>query len=215
MTVNDILDKRFEIFKNNQLTEDNTVTYNASLSGSPDNFRKGIDKFYLSFENLENQKYIILKIIDRLNEIKFTTKNETIYASYDEYSSERFTNNIFRITSDLMLKLNDLGFATDTEIYDKSEFEELLTKIDKIAESIFIFQQKSDIANEIMYDSIDEIKEQLKNQAEKGKIFGKEFVEQQLAGKIMDMAFKGSFFAMLSHAPEQISDIANHVKGLL
>lgn len=100
-------------------------------------------------------------------------------------------------------------------MFTKDEFEDLLSKIDKIAESLFAFQQKSDIANEIIYDSIDEIKEQLKNQAEKGKIFGKEFVEQQLAGKIMDMAFKGSFFAMLSHAPEQISGLANQIKGIL
>lgn len=215
MNVNDILDKRLEIFKNEQLTEYNVINYNASLSGNFENFKKGIDKFYLSFDNLDNQKYIILKIIDHLNGIKFTHKNETIYASYDEYSSERYTNNIFRITSDLTLKLNDLGFATDTEMYSKKEFEDLLSKIDKIAESLFAFQQKSDIANEIIYDSVEEIKEELKAQAQKGKIFGKEFVEQQLAGKIMDMTFKGSFFAMLSQAPEHLSDIADHVQGLL
>ncbi|MEN5085698.1 hypothetical protein ABE426_04410 [Sphingobacterium faecium] len=189
-----------------------------------------IEEFINSKDRTEGREYCIRKIIEHIQNLEYSNSGSIsnllsgpLSSRINKSDAQSYQNNkkdVYEYKKQLILeylisKLSEDEPDLHIEMFGEKEYDELLSKIDKIAESLFTFQQKSDIANEIIYDSIDEIKEQLKAQAEKGKIFGKEFVEQQLAGKIMDMAFKGSFFAMLSHAPEQISDIAGQVKGLL
>lgn len=190
-----------------------------------------IEEFLNSKGRTSGREYCIRKIIKHIQNLEYSYSVSISYLSKvgplssrinksDALANQTNKKDVYEYKKQLILeylvsRLSESEPDLHIEMFGKKEYEELLAKIDKIAESLFVFQQNSDIANEIIYESIDEIKKELKAQAEKGKIFGKEFVEQQLAGKVMDMAFKGSFFAMLSHAPEQISEIADHVKGLL
>lgn len=211
MMVNDILDAKINSFLQIEIMKGLTTKirdyhYNGNVV---------LDKIrnIVNSNNQNHREYILKKIYYAIEEFENTFYYRI--TGPENVNKELFGKNKNLFLGDIILMLDSIDAVLSTEMYTKEEFQDLLSRIDKIAESLFSFQQKSAIANEIIYDSIDEIKEQLKTQAEKGKIFGKEFVEQQLAGKIMDMAFKGSFFAMLSHAPEQISEIADHVKGLL
>ncbi|NJI75838.1 hypothetical protein HCX49_21815 [Sphingobacterium kitahiroshimense] len=212
MAFNDILDRQCKIFFNDKFEESRLIHSLIGPATRKEPVDKALNTFLQDFKDESHLEYIALKTIEYLDNLKLKINNSEEYVDIDKYFIDE---GIVELTDRLKLRLHNIGANLKKEVYTKEEFEDLLSKIDKIAESLFSFQQKSDIANEIIYDSVDQIREQLKAQAEKGKIFGKEFVEQQLAGKVMDMAFKGSFFAMLSYAPEQISDIADHVKGLL
>lgn len=215
MAFNNLLDRKTDDFLRSKWSTVGLMNTFLRLTGKVEILEDKLEEFLKQFTDRVHLEYVLLRILNKVDGTNFTQENCKNYIEFSSHTFQIFESNKTRITDDLKFRLYNNGINLDKEMYTREEFEDLLSKIDKIAESIFAFQQKSDIANEIIYDSIDEIKEELKAQAEKGKIFGKEFVEQQLAGKIMDMAFKGSFFAMLSHAPEQISDIAGHVKGLL
>lgn len=213
MALNEVLDRKInKIFG---LREDNTLDVGFNTKSWLDN----IESLMNFVKDDESKEYVLKRAITVLSgKIRLEICEQTMDLIGNEEALEIYessSDNLSDFVDDLRIKLYDYGFNYSDEMFTKDEFEDLKSKLSDIAQSIYKFQQRQDAANEIIFNSVEELRDEFIKEAEKGKIFGKEFVKQQLAGKIMDMAFKGSFFAMLSYAPEQISDIANHVKGLL
>lgn len=213
MAISEVLDRKInKIFG---LRDDSTLDVHFNTKSWLDS----IESLMNSVRDNESKEYILKKTITVLSsKIKLQIDEQMMDVLSQEEIIEIFENSsgiLSDFVDDLRIKLYDYGFNYSDEMFTKDEFEEFKSKLSDIAQSIYEFQQRQDDANEKIYKSIEELRDQLIMEAEKGKVFGKEFVKQQISGKLMDMAFKGSFFAMLSHAPEQISNIANHVKSLL
>ncbi|WP_282635789.1 hypothetical protein [Sphingobacterium thalpophilum] len=213
MAINTLLERKIKKFTRDEIDEFEIVSCCASIGADPEEIIEKIKDFVRQFGNKSHLEYVLRKILQYLDTVNFTESNS--YASYNVESLKSFKENLDEIKDYIILELDFLDINLDDEMYSKEEFDNLLHKIDSISEMLFDFQKRNEAAYEVIYNSVDEIKNELKASAEKGKVFGKEFVEQYLTGKIMDMAFKGSMFALLSQAPEKISELSEHIEKLL
>lgn len=215
MTVNSILDYKFDDFVRNMLSPAYfEVAILRRKVSQPDSYTPRILNFINNFEDSQRE-YILRKFMDLLNNYDPNPNSFRMFGGKTDENIEFFNHFLNVLKGDLFLQLQNISDDLNAEMFNKEEWEELKKKIDTISEQLFELIKRNDAGHEVIYNSVEEIKDDLLSKAESGKIFGKEFVQQQLSGKILDMAFKGSFFAMLSHAPEKLSSLSEFVQKLL
>ncbi len=215
MTVNSILDSKFDAFKNQYLQPfPLELAMIRATPNKPELYRTRISEFVNSF-NLTNREYILRKFLDWLNNYKLEEKSFHQSAETTEEKAIFLSSKFGILKEDFLLELQNISDDLNAEMFNNEEWEELKSKIDTISEQLVELIKRNNAGQELIYDSVEEIKEELLSKAESGRIFGKEFVTQQLSGKILDMAFKGSFFAMLSKSPENLIDLSNHIKSIM
>ncbi|MGF7026295.1 hypothetical protein [Sphingobacterium sp. HSC-15S19] len=215
MTINSILDSKFHdfIWSNFRPYPFESAVMRTRFNHA-DNYTRRIFEFIDGFSG-DNREYLLRKFLDWLNNYELEEKSFHTLGGLTKDNVEFFAYKIDNLKGDLILELQNISEDLDTEMFNKEEWEELKSKIDTISEQLFELIERNDAGHEVIYESVEEIKEELLSKAESGKIFGKEFVTQQLSGKILDMTFKASFFAMLSNAPEKLSSLSQFVQKLL
>lgn len=215
MTVNSILDDKFEAFKSHDLKPQHLQNaMMRSRSNQPGHYKTKIFEFVDTFKGT-NKEYILRKFLNWLNNYKHEEHSFHQHLEPTDEIHQFLSKKFDALKGDLFLELQDISDDLNAEMFNNKEWEELKGKIDTISDQLFELIKRNDAGHEVIYNSVEEIRDELLNKAESGKIFGKEFVTQQLSGKILDMAFKGSFFAMLSKSPENLIDLSNHIKSIM
>lgn len=184
------------------------------IKGTTKILLKLLDDFLFEFNKDSHKEYVLLKILEKVKNVNFNPEDEG-YIEYNEHTLQRF-NDIKQIVLDnLSLQLLNLGVDLEKEMFTEEEFRSFKDELSSIARSIFELQQRQEVANEVIFNSVEEIKAQLFKDAEKGKIFGKEFVKQQMAGKVMDMTFKAGAATFLSYLPEHLSKVQKFLDNII
>lgn len=215
MNLNEILDRKLFSYLDRHLTKSTIVTMCSSIGAKPKFVIDKIDDLLMEVD-YEYEGYLIQKLLEYFNSEEFFTENNiTAYTSNTPEAYERFVYNFTLVKDHLILKLNKLSIKIDDEIFTDKEFDDLKDMLYDISKNIYDIQKKQDAAHEVLYDSINEIHEELIKNAEKGRVFGKEFVKEQLAGKVIDMTFKGGAGAFLTKFTTDFGELPSFIKGLL
>lgn len=197
MTINKILDNKLEQYINKSLPKFLVYQYFGGHSDNVDLLIDRIDDFVYGISKDEHKMYCLRYFHNYIANIQLEDSNtisrdkENIRVWFEEKKA--------LMLGHIALELDDIGDSLSDEIFTAVEFEEFKSKLSDIAASIFEFQQRQEAANEVIYNSVEELRDQLISDAEKGKIFGKEFVKQQLAGKVIDMTVKGGAITVISN----------------
>ncbi|GAA4137910.1 hypothetical protein GCM10022216_14450 [Sphingobacterium kyonggiense] len=211
MVTNDILDRKIEVLHQSHL---HFILVEQTLAGFAKDINPitdRIDDFILDLSTDIRKEYCLLKFLHHFQSLDF----EKIRKRYNENSELVFNKNKQLVIDHIALMLEELDVKFDTEIFSNKEFEALKAEISKLANTIFEFQTRQEASNEVIFNSVEEIKDQLISDAEKARIFGKEFVKQQLAGKLIEMSFKGGAAAFLNHLPSHLNNIQKFIGGTL
>lgn len=202
---NDYLNIRLKKFTRARLSE---YSLNFKKDG-PDKIFSSIKSFVDFSQEKVEKEFLYKSIIDYLKEFKpkFVTTISIPEFAEHEYQKQCLIDCI-------VLELGNLDISINEEIFTQSEFEEFKSKLSEIAEAIFDFQKQQNDTNALIFNSIEEIKEQLVKDAEKGKIFGKNFVYQQLAGKLIDMTIKGAATAFISQFSYKLPDFTKFLGSI-
>ncbi|GEM_PF-2929131 len=215
MAIEELLSRKADNFLNSRWSKNNLLNSFLQIAGTNQSLLNNLETFIGSFENREHVKFVLLKALNKVKETHFSELNAKNYIPFTGHTSSLFESKKQEIVDELILKLEYLGADIHEEMFTKEEWNDLVNKVDDIAKNLFDLMKANSAGHEVIYNSVDEVREHLMKDAESSKLFGKEFVMQQLSGKILDMAFKGSFFAMLSHAPEKLSSLSQFVQKLL
>jgi len=215
MNLDAVLDGKLESFLKNDLDKTTIVAFCSSMVPNPARIIEDIDDFIGDVSKIEHKVYLLRNILDYIDSIEFTEDLVTAYTSYNDQARARFDENIALVNGHIILMLHDFNYKLDDEVFTNEEFESFKEQLSQIAKNLYEFQTRQEAANELIYNSVDELKEELIKNAEKGKIFGKKFVQEQIAGKIMDMTLTGGITNLLSMFSNRHSDLLDFMKGLL
>jgi len=215
MAIEELLNRKADTFLNARWSTNNLLNTFLQIAGTNQSLLHNLDNFIEGFDNREHLKFVLLKALNKVKNVQFSDLNSKDYIPFSVHTSGIFESKRQEIVDELVLKLEYLGADIHAEMFTKEEWNELIKKVDDIAVNLFDLIKKNSAGQEVIYNSVDEVREHLMKDAESSKLFGKEFVTQQLSGKILDMAFKGSFFAMLSQSPENLIDLSNHIKSIM
>ncbi len=203
MAIEEVLDRKLDSLFQKDLSKKNVLQLLGSYKTDYNSVKFIINEFCKDL-NKDQKTYCLLNIENYLRPIELHKDHDVPFGGYYKIN---FYKNKQLLIDDLHLQLEDLNYKLDTEIFTDEEFLSFKNELSNIAKSIFEFKQRQESANELIFNSVEEIKDQLFKDAEKAKIFGKEFVIQQAAGKVMDMTMKAGATAFLSHVPEHFSKI--------
>src|SRR5690606_5226632 len=204
----DIIDADIQKFIKQKLN-DYLMIFATYQKGGPKLAIKGVEEFIGSYHHPDDMEYVIRVLSDYLN--IYLDKRYEIGAR-DKANINSFISEVRTIFYKESRKYN---FDLVNDSFTNKEFEELKSKLSDIAESIFEFRNRQEFANEVIYNSVEEIRSELVKNAEKGRVLGKDFVIQQLAGKLIDMTVKGGAGAVLTKMSSQYSELSGKIMALM
>src|SRR5690606_34852040 len=91
----------------------------------------------------------------------------------------------------------------------KEEFNELIRKIDDISETLYELAKRQNAANEIIYNSTEELRDDLVSILNKSRIFGKKFTFTNLACRIAVLTGNTAFGYVLEKGLDNMPEAIN------
>lgn len=217
MTINNILDQKFNDFVNDELYIGTIAAYcNGSIAEGSKSFKVEVDRFFSQIYKKDHQKYLYRKLLVYLNDLEFNVQNKSggrlIISEQDERS---FDDEFSRIKNDVILNLENLGVDVLEETFTKQDLKVLIDKVEYIATKLDWLQKQNLAGQEVIYNSVYDIKEDLLDGVEEVSILGKSKTMQYFKGKVADMAFKLGVGKVLTLLPENYKEVENTIKELL
>lgn len=193
MAIDKSIDGKFEAFLTDSFSVESFQGYLIdSFNDGENSLLTKLTKFIYSFKSLDHRKYILRKILYYVKENSYD-ENETFNKNQPDAERRVFEKNKTMLLDELAIIADEFNVSVGDEHLTKEEFNELARVIKDISTNLYELITKQNAANEVIYNSVEELRGDLTSIMEKSRIFGKEFTITNLVLRIAMMTGKSVY----------------------
>lgn len=209
MPIEEALSRKLEKFLFETLWLDGFQGYIiGNFDGGRDSLLEKIKVFISNHKLLDHQQYLIRRILYHVRAEEFD-ENEAINSKNVESERSVFEENKQHLLDELTIIADQSNISISDEHLTKEEFNKLIRKIDDISETLYELAKRQNAANEIIYNSTEELRDDLVSILNKSRIFGKKFTFTNLACRIAVLTGNTAFGYVLEKGLDNMPQAIN------
>lgn len=209
MPIEEALSRKFEKFLFDTLWIDGFQGYIiGNFDGGRDSLLEKIKVFISNHKLLDHQQYLTRRILYHVRAEEFD-ENEAINSKNVESEKRVFEENKQHLLDELTIMADQSNTSISDEHLTNKEFNELIHKVDYISKTLYELVKRQNAANEIIYNSTEELRNDLVSILDKSRIFGKKFTFTNLACRIAVLTGNTAFGYVLEKGLDNMPEALN------